>query len=158
MIRNLLRFLGLLLMTSLFLATGMSCLLHPNATVAYLEENSLLFIFRDFGPGFVDPPSGPILEVIVRVFGGLVVFFVACVLLGVYRRFFALLLAVVYAVVLSIDLCLQVSSTASLSHYQKMEILKALSIVGGFLFVVGSGRGSRYKRAKEIYEAEKKRQ
>lgn len=158
MFRNILRFLGLLLMTSLFLATGMSCLLHPNATVAYLEENSLLFILRDLGLGFFDPANRPVLEIATRVIGGVVMFFSTCVLLGVYRRFFALLLAVLYAVCLTVDLWLQVNSFSGLSHYHKMEILKALSIVGGLLFVVGSGRGSRYTRAKAMYDAEKKRQ
>lgn len=158
MFRNVVRFVALFFISSIFVATGLSCLLHPAAFVAYLQENSLLPFLRDLGLLALVPASTHVLEVTARTLGGIVVFISACLLLGVYRRFAAFLLALVYAVCLIIDLKLEVRSVSNLEQNHKMEILKGLSIIGGLLFVVGSGKGSRFKRAKELYETEKKKQ
>lgn len=157
MFRNLFRFVALFFVSSLFVATGLSCLLHPATVVIYLQENSLLPFLRELGVLFLEPSNNHFLEAAARIFGGVVVLISACLLLGVYRRFAALLLALTYAVALGIDLKLEAGSFSNLEQSHKMEILKGLSIIGGLLFIVGSGKGNRFKRAKEVYDIEKKK-
>lgn len=142
--RNVLRFVALMLQVSIFLVCGLSCVAHPHTTAEYVERTKFLLTLQQVGVA-LDKLS---LVFCIRVAGIVLCCSTLFVLLGLYRRFFAFILALMY---ISGTFLAQINfkSAAELSADEKIEILKGVSIAGGLLFVSFSGRHSRFDKARD---------
>ncbi|GET92271.1 hypothetical protein, conserved [Leishmania tarentolae] len=144
MLRNLIRYVGLVLVLLLFIFSGIDTLAAPSVGAAFLAKSSFPHMLATMG--FTLSPSEYVY--VVRSAGVMSVSFSLFILLGVGRSFFSFLMAagmMIATVAFYVDFDYPFDSLQeNVTH-----ILKNTSIVGALLFVTASGhRSRRYNQAR----------
>eukprot|EP00796_Vickermania_ingenoplastis_P007256 gene7256-5103_t len=141
MARSVFRFMGLLLLTGIFLIPGLSCILYPDMTANYVQQTQVVVTLYQLGVvgAYID------VTLLVRCVGFIIVSAAVFVILGVYRRFFTFFLAVMYAL-LVFTYRFSVKESTIVTPAEWTEILKDLAVIGGLVFVAFSGKGSNADR------------
>ncbi|KPI90461.1 hypothetical protein ABL78_0391 [Leptomonas seymouri] len=155
MLRNLIRYTGLVLMVLIFISSGVHKLATPSVGAALLAKSNFPRMLSWVGLS-LSPPQYVIL---IRATGLIFVSFSLFILLGVGRSFFSFLLAI-GTVIITVAFNLDLNHPQNTSEVNVQQILKDVAIAGALLFVAGSGhRSRRYNEAKVAsQESNKKKQ
>ncbi|CAG9582085.1 conserved hypothetical protein [Leishmania major strain Friedlin] len=144
MLRNLIRYVGLVLVLLFFITNGIDKLAAPSVGAAFLAKSNFPRMVAKMGIKL--SPSEYIY--VVRTAGVMSVTFSLFILLGVGRSFFSFLMAIgmiLTTVAFYVDLDYPFDTAEENVHH----ILKNASLVGALLFVTGSGhRSRRYSQAR----------
>ncbi|CBZ30318.1 conserved hypothetical protein [Leishmania mexicana MHOM/GT/2001/U1103] len=151
MLRNLLRYVGLVLVLLFFIASGIEKLAAPSVGAAFLSKSNFPRMLIKMGVRL--SPSEYIH--VVRLAGVMCVSFSLFILLGVGRSFFSFVMAtgmIIATVAFYVDLDYPFDTPEE----NVQHILKNASIVGALLFVTGSGhRSRRYNQARVARDNER---
>lgn len=152
-IRNVLRYTGLMLIVAIFIVSGLFKITDPGVGAAMLAQSNFPHIVSLAGVQL----DAEQYRLIIQATGVIFVSFSLFILLGVGRSFFAFLLAmgtVFITVCFFVDLDDPLGATVE----KQQRCMSNLAIVGGFLFIAGSGTRSRqYAQARERAAQEKKK-
>lgn len=153
MLRNLIRYSGLVLIVLVFVASGVHKLAAPSVGAALLSKSNFPRMLSLVGVSL----SPPQYVSLIRATGVIFVSFSLFILLGVGRSFFSFLLAM-GTIVITVAFFVDFDHPESTSEENWQHILTNLSIVGALLFVAGSGhRSRRYIEAKVASEENRKK-
>lgn len=134
----LLRFVGLILLLTIFIASGYFKIVAPKDQAAYLSKSNFPLIFNEVtklaGVSYKLAPQDYVL--IIQAAGGIFVSLSAFIILGVGRSFFAFLLALGTAFI-TVCFHLNITNPALTSKDDQVHVLKNLAIIGGLLYVAG---------------------
>lgn len=143
MFRAAIRFLGLICMTSAFVISGLHKITDASMEAVQLSKTSFPYMMVKANVSL----SAHDYVLIEQAVGALYVIFSLFIILGVGRAFFSFLLALLLTLV-TVAYHVDINSTRYIQHSHILPFLKNLSMIGGLLFVAGSGRRSRrYQRA-----------
>lgn len=153
MLRNLIRYTGLVLVVLIFIASGVHKLAVPSVGAALLAKSNFPRMLSWVGLSL----SPPQYVSLIRATGVIFVSFSLFILLGVGRSFFSFLLAM-GTIVITIAFYIDFDHIEDISEENVQHILKNISIIGALLFIAASGhRSSRYIEAKVANEENKKK-
>lgn len=134
------RFIGLVFLVAVFVASGLNKILTPTEPAGYLAKSNFPLIFNE-ALKLVDLKYKLTTQdfiLLIRVTGGIFVSFSAFIILGVGRSFFSYLLALFLAFI-TVSFHVSLPNVAATSVNDQIQVLKNLAIIGGLLFVAGSG-------------------
>lgn len=153
MLRNLIRYTGLVLIVLIFIASGVHKLAAPSVGAALVAKSNFPRMLSLVGVKL----SPPQYVSLIRATGVIFVSFSLFILLGVGRSFFSFLLAV-GTVIITVAFFIDFDHPEKTSEENVQRIMANLSIVGALLFVAGSGhRSRRYIEAKVASEESRKK-
>lgn len=151
MLRNFIRYTGLVLILLVFIGSGVQKLATPSVGAALLAKSN--FPRMVAVTGITLSPSDYIH--LIRATGVIFVSFSLFILLGVGRSFFAFLMAI-GMVIITAAFYLDLDNPSATSEANVQHIFKNVSIIGALLFVAGSGhRSHRYKQARGPAEGDR---
>lgn len=127
-----------------FMGCGTSCVLHPDVTAFYLEQTNILLFLNYYSVALEEE----CIQQIVRGLGGLMILCSTFILAGVYRKFFSFFLAMMFAGGTAVFHIFS-KETHMVTQEEKVDLLKNIAIIGGLLYVSGSGKVSRFSQAKK---------
>ncbi|RNF14407.1 DoxX [Trypanosoma conorhini] len=154
-LRSAIRYLGLILILLIFIATGFQHISNPSVSAALLAKSQFPRMLKMTGVEYRLSASDYAL--FIQASGALFLAFSLFILLGVGRCFFALLLAM-STLLLTVAFHVNIDDPMRISNNDLFQLMKNLSIVGALLFVAGSGqRSHRYSKAYKEAEIEKKK-
>lgn len=138
------RFIGLVFLVAVFVLSGYNKIVDPTGPASYLAKSNFPLIFNE-ALKLVDLKyklTSQDYVLLIRVTGGIFVSFSAFIVLNVGRSFFSFLLALFLAfITVSFHVTLPKPETTPVA--EQIQVLKNLAIIGGLLFVAGSGSRSR---------------
>lgn len=145
MIRNFLRYIGLLCILAVYIASGLQKITQPALSAALLAKSNFPRMLNVVGVTLTPHEY----TYLIQATGAIFVSFSLFILLGVGRSFFSFLLAI-GTVIITLAFHVNLENPQETSEEQLQHVFKNLSIVGAFLFVSGSGhRRGQYSRARE---------
>lgn len=131
-----LRFLGLVCLLTVFLASGYNKVTAPKEQAVYLSKSNFGVIFsavaKQIGISYKLTPADYVL--LVQVAGTVFISFSLFILLGVGRSFFSILLALGLAFI-TVCFHVNIANPAATPVPEIIQVLKNLSIFGGLLYV-----------------------
>ncbi|CCW66571.1 unnamed protein product [Phytomonas sp. Hart1] len=139
MVRIMIRFLGLILILSIFVITSINSFIYPYPAGAVLAKSNLPLILSWFdilltGTQYVHLAQGS---------GAMVFAFSLFILLGVGRTFFSLMLAF-HTMLMAILYHVDMKDPIMTSESDRMQIIRYLSHTGALLFVAASRQRYKY--------------
>ncbi|KAG5468254.1 hypothetical protein LSCM1_02232 [Leishmania martiniquensis] len=151
MLRNLIRYTGLVLVLLAFIFSGIDKLAAPTVGAALLAKSNFPRMLAAMGMRL--SPTECIH--VVRAVGAISVSFSLFILLGVGRSFFSFVLAV-GVFIATVALYVDVDYPLATSEENAKHILHNLSVAGALLFVSGSGhRSRRYSQARVASDSDR---
>ncbi|KAK7200762.1 hypothetical protein NESM_000134400 [Novymonas esmeraldas] len=151
MLRNLLRYTGLILVLLIFIASGVHKLAAPSVGAALLAKSNFPRMLAVIGVSL--SPSEYVH--VIRATGVIFVSFSLFILLGVGRSFFSFLMAI-GTVIITVAFYIDLDHPSATTEENMQHILKNISITGALLFVSGSGhRSRRYSQARVSSEGDR---
>ncbi|KAG5467853.1 hypothetical protein LSCM4_00939 [Leishmania orientalis] len=151
MLRNLIRYTGLVLVLLVFIFSGIDKLAAPSVSAALLAKSNFPRMLATMG---IQLSPTECIHV-VRAVGVTCVSFSLFILLGVGRSFFSFLMAI-GMVIATVALYVDFDYPLATSEENTKHILENMSIAGALLFVSGSGhRSRRYSQARVASDSDR---
>ncbi|EPY40060.1 DoxX [Angomonas deanei] len=141
--RNLLRYVGLILILAIYVVSGLHKIMDPSAGAAMLAKSNF--------PKMI-APLGVVLGMeefiyVIQATGVIFLSFSLFILLGVGRSFFSFLMAI-GTIIITVAFFVNLDDPLNVTEENGIHIMQNLGLVGGFLFVAGSGhRSQKYSKA-----------
>nr|CCD15835.1 unnamed protein product [Trypanosoma congolense IL3000] len=151
---SLIRYLGLIFLLAVFVASGFSCVSNPSASAMMLAKSNLPQLLRMAGVKY--RLNAAEYTMIVQGLGASFIGFSLLILLGVGRSFFAFLLALIVAL-LTVVFRIDLKNPAKMSEADAFNVLRDAAIFGGLLIVAGGMCRSRPVHRANEATREKKR-
>ncbi|ORC93597.1 DoxX [Trypanosoma theileri] len=154
--RTFLRYLGLLFILAVFIASGLQQIVNPSVGAALLAKSNFPQMLQMLGVQYrlraVDYTA------VIQATGAVFLGFSLFILLGVGRGFFAFMLAL-GTIVVTIAFHVNLENPRATTENDLFHVMKNLSITGALLFVAGSGhRSHNFSKAhREVLQEHKKK-
>lgn len=153
------RFIGLLLLVAIFAVSGYFKITAPDAAALKLSKSSFPYLFNEALKlaTLKYKLTAADYVLLIRATGGIFVAFSAFIVLNIGRRFFSFLLALFLAFI-TVSMHLTLPKVDATPMDEQVQVLKNLAIIGGLLFVAGSGGARRAATTVETAAKNKKKQ
>ncbi|CCW60609.1 unnamed protein product [Phytomonas sp. EM1] len=139
MLRNIIRFLGLSLILSIFVVTSINSFLYPYPAGAVLAKSNLPFILSWFDISL----TGSQYVHLAQANGAVIFALSLFIILGVGRSFFSFMLAL-HTILMATLYHVDMRDPIATSEGDRIQITRYLSHAGALLFVSASRQGYKY--------------